>query len=366
MKPWHFGLQKYEYSENREPMEEEKYMRRCIQLAKNGLCHTSPNPMVGAVIVCNGQIIGEGYHARCGEAHAEVNAIRSVKEPELLKHATIYVSLEPCSHYGKTPPCADLIIEKQIPRVVIGCQDPFSKVAGRGIQKLRDAGCEVIVGVLEKECRDLIRRFITFHTLHRPYITLKWAESSDKFIDLVRTSGQQVRLSTPHTAMLVHKRRTEHDAIMVGTHTALLDNPRLTVRNWYGPSPLRIVLDRKLALSQDLHIFDETSPTFIFCEQHYFSHPAKNIFPLDYSQNIIPQILQTLYEHKVQSLLVEGGSILLQSFIDADLWDEIVVEESPIKLVSGVKSPKINDKIPFSHEQFFGRVFRHYTCSRIP
>ena len=213
-------------------MKEEKYMRRSIQLAKNGLCNVSPNPMVGAVIVCEGQIIGEGYHIRCGEAHAEVNAIRSVKDPSLLKHSTIYVSLEPCSHHGKTPPCADLIIEKQIPRIVIGCQDPFSKVAGKGIQKLRDAGCEVIVGVLETECRELIRKFITFHTLHRPYIVLKWAESADGFIDLERTEGQPVILSTPLTSMLVHKKRAESDAIMVGTRTALLDNPALTVRNW--------------------------------------------------------------------------------------------------------------------------------------
>ena len=173
-------------------MEEEKYMRRCIQLARNGLCNVSPNPMVGAVIVCDEQIIGEGYHVRCGEAHAEVNAIRSVKDPSLLKRSTIYVSLEPCSHHGKTPPCADLIIEKQIPKIVIGCQDPFSKVAGKGIQKLRNAGREVIVGVLEKECRELIQKFITFHTLHRPYIVLKWAESADGFIDLERTEGHPV------------------------------------------------------------------------------------------------------------------------------------------------------------------------------
>ena len=215
-------------------MEEEKYMRRCIQLARNGLCNVSPNPMVGAVIVCDEQIIGEGYHVRCGEAHAEVNAIRSVKDPSLLKRSTIYVSLEPCSHHGKTPPCADLIIEKQIPKIVIGCQDPFSKVAGKGIQKLRNAGREVIVGVLEKECRELIRKFITFHTLHRPYIVLKWAESADGFIDLERTEGHPVLLSTPLTSMLVHKKRAESDAIMVGTRTALLDDPALTVRPGTG------------------------------------------------------------------------------------------------------------------------------------
>ena len=209
-------------------MEEEKYMQRCIELARNGLCNVSPNPMVGAVIVHNGRIIGEGYHIRCGQAHAEVNAIRSVKDQTLLKHSTIYVSLEPCSHYGKTPPCADLIIEKQIPRIVIGCQDPFSEVAGRGIQKLRNAGREVIVGVLEKECRDLIRRFITFNTLRRPYIILKWAESSDGFIDINRSEGHPVMLSTSLTSMLVHKKRSESDAIMVGSRTALLDNPSLT------------------------------------------------------------------------------------------------------------------------------------------
>ena len=221
-------------------MEEEKYMRRCIQLAQNGLCNAAPNPMVGAVIVCDGKIIGEGYHVRCGKVHAEVNAIRSVKETSLLKRSTIYVSLEPCSHHGKTPPCADLIIEKQIPRIVIGCQDPFSKVAGRGIQKLKDAGREVIVGVLEDECRHLIKRFITFHTLHRPYITLKWAESADGFIDLCRTEGNPVILSTPLTSMLVHKKRAEHSAILVGTRTAKLDNPSLNVRNWYGRSPIPV------------------------------------------------------------------------------------------------------------------------------
>ena len=236
--------------------EEEKYMLRCIQLAQNGLCNVAPNPMVGAVIVCDGKIIGEGYHAHYGEAHAEVNAIRSVKEASLLRHSTIYVSLEPCSHYGKTPPCADLIIEKQIPRIVIGCQDPFSRVAGRGIQKLKDAGREVTVGVLEAECRQLIRRFITFHTLRRPYITLKWAESSDRFIDISRTDGKPVILSSPLTSMLVHKKRAEHSAILVGTHTAKLDNPSLNVRHWCGRSPVRIVLDRKQTLSPELHLFD--------------------------------------------------------------------------------------------------------------
>lgn len=345
-------------------MEEEKYMRRCIELAQNGLCNAAPNPMVGAVIVCNGRIIGEGYHVRCGEAHAEVNAIRSVKEESLLKQSTIYVSLEPCSHYGKTPPCADLIIEKQIPRIVIGCRDPFAKVAGRGIQKLKDAGREVIVGVLEAECRQLIRRFITFHTLHRPYITLKWAESSDRFIDLARNSGTPVILSTPLTSMLVHKKRAEHSAIMVGTRTAQLDNPSLNVRHWYGRPPVRIVLDREQRLSPGLNLFDGSVPTLVFTEKPHTPSANVEYLPIDYRQEILPQIMDELHTRGLQSLLVEGGSQLLQSFIDADLWDEIFVEEAPVSLHSGVKAPEISDKSPYAIEQSFGRSFRHYTAAR--
>lgn len=345
-------------------MEEEKYMRRCIQLARNGLCNAAPNPMVGAVIVCDGKIIGEGYHIRCGEAHAEVNAIRSVKETSLLKRSTIYVSLEPCSHHGKTPPCADLIIEKQIPRIVIGCQDPFSKVAGRGIQKLKDAGREVIVGVLEDECRHLIKRFITFHTLHRPYITLKWAESADGFIDLCRTEGNPVILSTPLTSMLVHKKRAEHSAILVGTRTAKLDNPSLNVRNWYGRSPIRLVIDRKQSLSPTLHLFDGSVLTLVFTEHFQDALPNVEYLPINFQQDILPQIMQILYERGIQSLLVEGGSALLQSFIDAGLWDEAYVEESPRSLISGVKAPEMNDKISYASEQSFGRSIRHYTATK--
>lgn len=345
-------------------MEEEKYMRRCIQLARNGLCNAAPNPMVGAVIVCDGKIIGEGYHIRCGEAHAEVNAIRSVKETSLLKRSTIYVSLEPCSHHGKTPPCADLIIEKQIPRIVIGCQDPFSKVAGRGIQKLKDAGREVIVGVLEDECRHLIKRFITFHTLHRPYITLKWAESADGFIDLCRTEGNPVILSTPLTSMLVHKKRAEHSAILVGTRTAKLDNPSLNVRNWYGRSPIRLVIDRKQSLSPTLHLFDGSVLTLVFTEHFQDALPNVEYLPIDFQQDILPQIMQILHERGIQSLLVEGGSTLLQSFIDARLWDEAYVEESPRSLISGVKAPEMNDKISYASEQSFGRSIRHYTATK--
>ena len=322
-------------------MEEEKYMRRCIELAKNGLCNVAPNPMVGAVIVCDGLIIGEGYHIRCGEAHAEVNAIRSVKDKSLLSRSTIYVSLEPCSHYGKTPPCADLIIEEKIPRIVIGCQDPFSQVAGRGIQKLRNAGREVTVGVLEKECKHLIRRFITFNTLHRPFITLKWAESADHFIDVERTDGNPVVLSSPLTTMLVHKKRAEADAIMVGRRTALLDNPSLTVRHWAGQSPVRVVLDRTLKLPAGSHLLDGAVRTLVFTAVEVESRLNVEYVQIDFGQEVLSQVLQYLYEQNLNSLMVEGGAELLESFFDAGLWDEAWVETAPVVLGAGVKAPAV-------------------------
>lgn len=320
---------------------DEKYIRRCIQLARNGMCNAAPNPMVGAVIVHNDRIIGEGYHARCGEGHAEVNAIRSVKDESLLQESTIYVSLEPCSHYGKTPPCADLIIRKGIPRVVVGCVDPFSLVSGRGIQKLKDAGIDVKVGVLEAECRQLIKRFVTFNTQQRPYITLKWAESADGFININREEGQPVVLSTPITLMYVHKQRAEHHAILVGRRTALLDNPSLTTRNWYGKNPVRLVIDKELTLPTSLKLFDGSAPTWIFTAQDKASTSQVTFFKLDFSRSILPQILQKLYENKLQALLVEGGSQLLQSFIDEGLWDEIYTEHSAKVLENGVKGPVI-------------------------
>lgn len=346
--------------------EEEKYMKRCIELAKNGLCQAAPNPMVGAVIVCHGKIIGEGYHIRCGEAHAEVNAIRSVKQTELLKQSTIYVSLEPCSHYGKTPPCADLIIEKEIPRIVIGCQDPFAKVAGRGIQKLREVGREVTVGVLEDECKQLISRFITFHTHHRPFITLKWAESADGYLDRHRTDGKPVILSNPLTSMLVHKRRSEHMGILVGTHTARLDNPNLSVRNWYGRSPIRMVIDRQLQLPASLHLFDKSLPTLVFTEKKQPPQPNLEFIQLDWHQDLLPQMMKVLYERNLQSLLVEGGSRLLQSFIDAGLWDEAFIEQSPVRLGEGVPSPTIPSCYSMKKDYCFGHEIRkitHFTPS---
>lgn len=339
---------------------DEKYISRCIQLARNGFCNAAPNPMVGAVVVHNDRIIGEGYHIRCGEAHAEVNAIRSVKQPELLRESTIYVSLEPCSHYGKTPPCADLIIEKRIPRVVIGCMDPFSLVAGRGIEKLRNAGIEVTVGVLEKECRNLIRRFITFHVMQRPYITLKWAESADGFIDLKRTDGKPVILSNAYTRMLAHKRRAENNAILVGRRTALLDNPSLTTRDWHGKHPTRLVIDKELSLPSDLHVFDGEIDTLVFTQQSQVSNtPHVEYVTLNDEENIVCQIMKQLYQRKIQSVLVEGGSILLQSLIDMDLWDEAYIEHAPIRLTDGVPAPSIPQTFFLPDKICFDRTFSH-------
>lgn len=339
---------------------DEKYISRCIQLARNGLCNAAPNPMVGAVIVHQDRIIGEGYHIRCGEAHAEVNAIRSVKDESLLKESTIYVSLEPCSHYGKTPPCADLIISKGIPRVVIGCVDPFSLVAGRGIRKLQEAGIEVTVGVLEAECRKLIERFVTFNTQKRPYITLKWAESADGFIDILREGGNPAILSTPLTSMYVHKQRAEHQAILVGRRTALLDNPSLTTRHWYGKNPLRLVIDRALTLPSSLRLFDGSVRTCVFTSRQKESTEAVQYVQLDFERPILPQITDYLYEQKIQSLLVEGGTLLLQSFIDSGCWDEIYVEHAHTCLKEGVKAPLIPSGIQATYLNRGGVTVAHY------
>ena len=273
--------------------DDEKYMRRCLQLARNGQQNAKPNPMVGAVIVVNQTIIGEGYHVRCGQGHAEVNAFASVsaEDEKLLSEATMYVSLEPCSHYGKTPPCADLIIKKGVKRVVVGCIDEFAEVQGRGIQKLRDAGIEVTVGVLEDACKALNRRFFTYHRLQRPYIILKWAQTANGFID---DHGQALAISTPFTQMLSHKLRAEEDAILVGRVTDDREHPQLTVRQWDGPNPKRLVIDRQ--------------------------HPLN---------------LEVLHAHHIQSLIVEGGRKTLDSFLAQGLWDEIRVETNHMLTVTG-------------------------------
>ena len=283
---------------------DEKYMRRALELARHGELDASPNPMVGAVIVDpSGRIIGEGWHRRCGEGHAEVNAVASVKDRDLLKDATMYVTLEPCSHYGKTPPCADMIVENGILRVVIGTLDPFAKVAGRGVARLLDAGVEVTTGMLEKECRELNRKFMTAHSLQRPYITLKWAQSTDGFID--------GHISTPLNSMLVHKLRATHDAILIGSGTALADNPTLTTRLYAGKSPVKVVLDRRKRLPADLRLFSDGDVIVIDGEM------------------TLAEAMHTLYNKGISSVLVEGGAQVIESFAKDDLWDEIRVEVSP-------------------------------------
>ena len=342
---------------------EEKYMARCIELARGGEGNTAPNPMVGAVIVHKGKIIGEGFHRKCGEAHAEVNAVASVRDEALLRDSTIYVSLEPCSHYGKTPPCAELIIRKGIPRVVVGTLDPFPEVSGRGVRMLREAGIEVVTGVLEEEARALNPAFMTFQIRKRPYVYLKWAQSADGFMDIRRedASVPSVLLSSAETLRRVHRLRSEVEAIMVGTRTALLDNPSLTVRNWYGKNPVRIALDKDLSLPSTLHLLSDNIPTLIFTSLIHPQEKHIEYITLNYQKDLLPQIMEELYHRGLQSLLVEGGAQLLQSFINAELWDEAFIERAEIRLQSGVKAPEIRNKISYSTEKHFGVEITHYT-----
>ena len=307
--------------------EDEKYMQRCIQLAANGIQGARPNPMVGSVIVAKNRIIGEGYHVRCGEGHAEVNAFASVQpeDERLLPESTIYVSLEPCSHYGKTPPCADLIIKKGVKRVVVGCIDPFAEVQGRGIKKLKDAGIDVTVGVLEEECQWLNRRFFTYHREHRPYIILKWAQTANGYID---NGGKALQISNEQTQMLSHQLRAEEDAILVGHTTDIREHPQLTVRHWHGPNPKRIVLthDRPIA-----------------------------------------QLMEDLYQHGIQSLIVEGGCQTHESFIEAGLWDEIRVETAPLTVTDGTPAPKLPAEVTLiSKKDYDGNTITSYRNRQAP
>ena len=344
---------------------DELYMQRCLQLAKCGAGSTSPNPMVGAVIVCDGRIIGEGYHIRAGEPHAEVNAVNSVSDEDrpLLARSTMYVTLEPCSHYGKTPPCCDMIIARGIPRVVVGTTDPNSNVNGAGIGRMRAAGVDVVVGVLEEECSRLNRAFFTSQVQKRPYVTLKWAQSSDGFIDLLRESGSAVKISSPVSQVAVHKLRSQNDAILVGRHTALLDNPSLDTRYWAGRSPLRLVIDKMGSLPVDLKIFDRSLPTVVYTACEKDDKIGKNIEQviLDFEAPLLPQILAHLHERKINSLLVEGGATVLQSFIDAGLWDEMRVEVNPsLELHSGVVAPSFPLGSPTSRELLAGNEILHF------
>lgn len=311
-------------------------MQRCLQLARLGNGHVAPNPMVGAVLVHEGQIIGEGYHRLYGQAHAEVNCVNSVPEGlrQLISKATMYVTLEPCAHHGKTPPCADLLVAQKIPRVVIGCVDTFSAVAGRGIAKLEAAGVEVTTGVLEAACRHINRRFFTYHEKKRPYVVLKWAQSADGYI--APESGLPVRISNKFANRLVHRWRSSEMGIMVGTQTALTDNPQLTTRLWPGKSPVRLVIDRELKVPPHYHLWNNEAPTFFITA--VAGRPQT--ITLDFeSGNLLPALLAELHNAGIQSVMVEGGAKLLQSFINSGLWDEMRVITGATLLGGGLKAP---------------------------
>lgn len=325
---------------------QEKYIKRCIELAKNGLGTTYPNPMVGSVIVYDGKIIGEGWHKKAGEPHAEVNAINSVKDKSLLQKATIYVSLEPCSHFGKTPPCCNLIIENKIPNVVIGTVDSNVKVAGNGIKKLIEAGIQVNVGVLEKECNDLNKRFFTFHEKKRPYIILKWAQSQDGFIaPSEKLEKKPVWITNPYSRQMVHKWRSEEQAILVGTQTVIDDNPKLDTRDWAGDNPIRLALDQNNRIPENSQILNNQVKTILFSKSKTAVIKENTTFEcIDFQKNVAKQIVESLYEHQIQSVIIEGGSQTLQTFIDAKLWDEARVFIGNIHFTNGKKKPQLVSK----------------------
>lgn len=318
----------------------EKYIKRCIELAKNGLPAAMPNPSVGAVIVLENKIIGEGFTSVYGGNHAEVNAINAVKDKSLLQKSTIYVSLEPCSHFGKTPPCCDLLIESKIPNVVIGTVDPNVKVAGNGIKKLIESGAKVTVGILEKECIESNIRFFTFHQKKRPYIILKWAESQDGFIAPESKIAQKpVWITNEFSRQLVHKWRSEEQAILVGTQTVIDDNPKLNVRDWSGKNPVRIVLDQNNRISKESHIFDNEAKTIVISSTE-----------IDFNKNIGIQITDILFNNNLQSVIIEGGSLTLQTFINENLWDEARVFKGKLLLENGTKAPVL--KSEWTERQF--------------
>lgn len=341
-------------------------MHRCLELARLGGGHVAPNPMVGAVLVHTRpdtgeeRIIGEGYHQQYGKAHAEVNCIAAVKEEDrdLIASSTIYVSLEPCAHHGKTPPCADLIIRMGIPRVVVGCRDPFPQVNGKGIERLLAAGVEVVVGVLEAECVALNKRFFTFNTLHRPYMVLKWAQSVDGFI--AGTTGRTY-ISNDYSNRLVHKWRSEEAAILVGPRTALLDDPALTARLWSGPDPIRLVIDKRLELPASLQLFDGKVRTVVFNGLRHQEEGMLQYYQLADDSSLVHQLSVALHRLKIQSVLVEGGARLLQSFIDADCWDEArVITNEGLVLSGGLPAPRLGAVRQCCREKLLDDTISYY------
>jgi len=339
-----------------------KQMTRCLELAKQGMGKVAPNPMVGCVIVYNNDIIAVGYHEKFGEAHAEVNAINSVIDKSLLKESTLYVNLEPCSHFGKTPPCSDLIIKHQIPNVVIGSLDTHSKVSGKGIERLKAAGINVSVGILEDKCKELNKRFFTYHEKKRPYIILKWAETKDGFIDVNRKEKNKKYdnwITSPFSKKLVHQWRSEEQAIMIGTNTAINDNPKLTVREVEGKNPLRVVLDLDLRLPENLNIFDESTPTLVVNSIKSEIKQNLEFVKIDKNKELLSQILSELYKRNILSVIIEGGAQLLQSFIDQNLWDEAKIFIGNKTFSEGLKAPTLK-KQPINSLQFDTDILNTY------
>jgi diaminohydroxyphosphoribosylaminopyrimidine deaminase/5-amino-6-(5-phosphoribosylamino)uracil reductase len=338
---------------------DEFYMQRCIDLARIGEGNVAPNPMVGAIIVCDGKVIGEGFHQKYGEAHAEVNAVNSVVDKSLLSKSTIYVSLEPCAHFGKTPPCADLIVKSNFKRVVIGCFDSYVEVSGNGVQKIKDAGIECEIGVLENECKELNKRFFTFHDKKRPFIVLKWAQTKNGYFDEIREDGKKGVnwISAPETKVLVHKWRSQEQAILVGKNTVLVDNPSLTVREISGKNPTRIVLDSHLSISQTANVFNSESETLIF--NLVKNEKNENVTWIQMEDMMIESIVKKLYDLQIQSVFIEGGATILQAFIDANLWDEAKVIVGDSTFNDGIKAPVL-PKTPFSNFCFFTDQIYNY------
>ncbi len=340
----------------------EKYIHRCIQLAKNGLGTTYPNPLVGSIIVYNNKIIGEGWHYQAGAPHAEVNAIASVKNQALLKEATIYVSLEPCSHFGKTPPCSDLIIDKGIKKVVIGTIDTFSEVSGTGIKKLMSAGCDVTVGILEKECLELNKRFFTFHNKQRPYIILKWAQTLDGFIaPETRKKRTPIWITNTRSRQLTHKWRAEEQAILVGSKTIIEDNPKLTTRSWPGNNPIRIAIDLSGHITKDSSILDKTTATIVITSEKFKKENTENLIyeAINTKDNSAEEICTILHQHQIQSVIIEGGTHTIQSFVDENLWDEARIFEGSTTFDDGIKAPTLKGNL-ISERKIMNDTLRIY------
>ena len=341
-------------------MNHEHYIKRCLEISKLGIGTTRPNPSVGAVLVVDDRIIGEGFTSPYGGNHAEVNAISTVRDSSLLATATMYVTLEPCSHFGKTPPCADLIIKSEIKKVVIGCIDSNVLVAGKGVERLQNAGCEVIVGVLEKECKAHHKRFFTFQTKKRPFIILKWAQTLDAYVAPKNRAIQApVWITNEASRQLVHKWRSEEQAILVGTTTVLDDNPRLDVRYWKGEDPVRIIIDKELKIPANLKVYDGSVKTIFINESSTSVKGAIFFEKINFSKPIAIQICEVLFKHKIQSLIVEGGTKTIQTFIDENLWDEARVFSGEVHFNDGVNAP-ILDVIPTNEENIKGDILKTY------